>query len=79
MAAFLARPRRRPRLPVASARPARPRGRVGVVAGLDSQAVDAPFAGTAVEHVLMGLAQSRARTMGCGDIVARPAARRLAA
>ncbi len=59
-----------------SVRPARsPCGRVGVVAGLDSRSVDAPFAGTAVERVLMGLAHSRARTMGCPGIEPPPATR----
>ena len=48
-----------------SVRPTRTPAGVTVVAGLDSRAVDAPFAGTSVEHVLMTVVDSRARTMGC--------------
>ena len=51
-----------------------PLPRHGVVAQLDSHAVDAPFAGTAVEQVLDAMARSRARTMGClADEIAPPA------
>jgi hypothetical protein len=42
-----------------------PHGAVTVVARLDSHAVEPPFVGTSVEHVLVSLADSRARTMGC--------------
>ena len=52
-----------------SVRPARTPAGVTVVAGLDSRAVDAPFVGTAVEQVLMTMAESRARTMGCRGLV----------
>ncbi len=45
-----------------------PHGALAVVARLDSHAVEPPFVGTSVEHVLMTLADSRARTMGCGGL-----------
>jgi len=42
-----------------------PDGSPVVLARVDSRAVDAPFAGTAVEQVLRQMADSRTRTMGC--------------
>lgn len=42
-----------------------PAGSVTVVARLDGTYIDPPFVGTTVERILMGLAESRARTMGC--------------
>ncbi len=40
-------------------------GRPAVYARMDSRSVDEPFADTAVEHVLLQVAETRARTMGC--------------
>jgi GNAT superfamily N-acetyltransferase len=55
-------------------------GSLAVFARMDSRVVDAPFAGTAVEHVLLQMAESRARTMGCRGFAAAPGpCRRVAA
>ena len=52
----------------------------GVVVRPDSWSVDAPFAGTTVEHLMMAVARAGARTMGCrgGPPAAVPVATRAA-